>query len=315
METLLQDLRYGLRTLIKSFGFTAVALLSLALGIGANTAIFSFVNAALLRPLPVADPGSLMLAYSSMRDEAYTVGSYPDYVDLRDRNEVFSSFAAYAGVSLSMAAGESTELIGGQIVTGNYFDVLGVKAAVGRTFLPEEDEKPGTHPVALISYGLWQRRFAGDPNIIDRPVTLNGQSFTVIGVTPAGFNGVEVGDVNDIYVPMMMQSLVRPPRGGYSGEMDADLLTKRGPRWLHFVGRLKPGVTQTEAQANIATIAAQLEQAYQNTNRGVGATLYPLSKGDPNSRGTLLSVAGLLMGVVGLVLLIACANIEPVAAG
>jgi predicted permease len=309
METMLQDLRYGFRMLIKSPGFAAVAVLSLALGIGANTAIFSFVNAVLLRPLPVASPDELMFVFSGRSDSPYSVSSYPDYVDYRDRNEVFSGLAAFSSVSVSMTIGDQADTVSGEIVTGNYFDLLGVKLPQGRAFLPEEDQTPGAHAVAVISHALWQRRFGGDPNFLGKELTVNGRSFTVVGIAPAGFNGASVGQTADIYIPMMMQTVVRPPRGGYSGEMDADLLTKRGPRWLNLLGRLKPGINQEQAQAAMSTIASQLEQAYPSTNRGVGVTLFPANKGNPDSRSQTVSVAWLLMGVVGLVLLIACFNV------
>ena len=309
MGNLWQDIRYGGRMLWKSPGFTAIAVLSLALGIGANTSIFSFVNAVLLRALPVAEPAQLVYVFSSNRNTPYNVASYPDYVDYRDKNEVFSALTAYASITLSLNSNDQADQISGQIVTGNYFDTLGVRAQVGRTFLPEEDTTPGGHPVAVISYGLWQSRFAGDPQITGRQLLLNGQSFTIVGVAPAEFNGAAAGQTNDIYVPMAMQALVRPPRGGYSGEMNPDLLARRGPRWLNMVGRLKPGVSAAQAQAAMSTLAAQLAQSYPDTNREVSATVSPVSKGDPTERGTLLSVAGLLLAVVGLVLLIACANV------
>jgi predicted permease len=309
METLLHDVRYGARILWKSPGFTAIAVLSLALGIGANTAIFSFVNAVLLRSLPVAAPEQLVYVFGGNRTTPYNVSSYPDYVDYRDRNEVFSALVAYSPITLSLNSNDQADMISGLIVTGNYFDTLGVRAHVGRTFLPEEDTTPGGHPVAIIGYGLWQSRFGGDPQIAGRQLLLNGQPFTVVGVAPAEFNGAEAGRTNDIYVPMAMQALVRPPRGGYSGEMNPDLLSKRGPRWLDMIGRLKPGVTAEQAQAAMSTLAGQLAQAYPDTNREQIATVSPVSMGDPTRRSTLLSVAGLLLAVVGLVLLIACANV------
>ena len=309
MKTLWQDLRYAARMLLKSPGFTGIAIVSLALGIGANTSIFSFVNAVLLRPLPVTEPERLVFVYNSSRASQYNVSSYPDYVDYRDKNEVFSDTAASSGITVSLNSDDQTEAISGLIVTGNYFDVLGVRAAVGRTFLPEEDRTPGAHPVAIISHGLWQRRFAGDPNAVGKQLLMNGQSFTVVGVAPMNFNGAEVGGISDVYVPMMMQAVVRPPRSGYSGEKNPDLLSVRGAGWLDIIGRLKPGVTIEQAQAGIQTLAKQLEQAYPDTNRDETATLFPVTKGDPEQRGTLLSVAGLLMSVVGLVLLIACANV------
>jgi predicted permease len=309
MGNLWQDIRYGLRMLWKSRGFTAIAVLSLALGIGANTSIFSFVNAVLLKSPPVVEPARLVYVFGGNRTSPYNVSSYPDYVDYRDKNDVFSALIASSGITVSLNSNDQADTINGLLVTGNYFDTLGVHARVGRTFLPEEDTTPGGHPVALISYGLWQSRFAGDPQITGRQMLLNGQPFTIVGVAPAEFNGAETGRTNDIYVPMAMQALVRPPRGGYSGEMNPDLLARRGPRWLDMIGRLKPGVTAVQAQAALSTIAAQLAQAYPDTNQEQIATVSPLSQGDPTQRRTLLSVAGLLLAVVGLVLLIACANV------
>jgi len=309
MKSFWQDLRYAVRMLLKSPAFTAIAVLSLALGIGANTSIFSFVNAVLLKPLPVTEPERLVSVFNSRRANPYDVSSYPDYVDYRDKNEVFSGITAFSFAAVSLNSDDQTEALPGLIVTGDYFDVLGVRAAMGRTFLPEEDRTPGAHPVAIIGYGLWQRRFAADRNIVGKQLLLNGQSFTVVGVAPANFNGTEAGQTKDIYLPMMMQAVVRPPSSGYSGEMNPDPLSKRSHGWLNVIGRLKPGVTIEQAQAGIQTLAKQLEQAYPQTNRDKTATLYPVSKGDPRQRGTLLSVAGLLMSVVGLVLLIACANV------
>ncbi len=309
MKTVWQDMRYAARMLAKTPGLTAVAVLSLALGIGANTSIFSFINAVLLRALPIAEPERLVFVFNGTRSEPYNVSPYPDYVDYRDRNTVFSDLTAYSGISVSLNSDDQVEQISGLIVTGNYFDVLGVRARAGRTFLPEEDRTPGAHPVAIISHGLWQKRFAGDPNAVGKQLLLNGRPFTIVGVAPAGFNGAEAGQTNDIYVPMMMQAVVRPPRSGFSGEMNPDLLSRRSAGWLNMIGRFKPGVRLEQAQSEMKALAKQLEDAYPDTNREETATLFPVAKGDPEQRGTLLSVAGLLTAVVGLVLLIACANV------
>jgi predicted permease len=309
MRTLWQDLRYGARTLWQSPGFTVVAVLSLALGIGANTSIFSFVNAVLLKSLPVADPSRLVYVFSGSRSAPYNVASYPDYVDFRDKNEVFSSLIAYSPISVSLNDNDQPDTISGLIVSGNYFDTLGVRPVLGRAFLPEEDKTPGSNPVVVISHALWQSRFGGDRSVVGKKLLMDGQPFTVVGVAPANFNGAETGRTNDLYVPLAMQALVRPPRGGYSGEMNPDLLSRRGPRWLDMIGRLKPGVTAEQAQAAMSTLAAQLAQAYPDTNKDVTAAVTPASQGDPTERGTLLSVAKLLLAVVGLVLLIACANV------
>jgi predicted permease len=309
MRTFWQDLRYGARMLWQNPGFTAVAVLSLALGIGANTSIFSFVNAVLLKPLPVAQPQQLVYVFSGRRESPYSVSSYPDYVDFRDKNEVFSSLIAYSPISVSFNDNDQPDTISGLIVSGNYFDALGVRPALGRAFLPEEDKTPGSHPVVVISHALWQSRFGGDRSVVGKKLLMNGQPFTIVGVAPADFNGAETGRTNDLYVPLAMQALVRPPRGGYSGEMNPDLLSKRGPRWLDMIGRLKPGVSAQQAQAAMTTLAAQLAQAYPDTNKNVTTAVTPASQGDPEQRGTLLSVAKLLLAVVGLVLLIACANV------
>jgi predicted permease len=293
----------------KSKAFTAVAVLSLALGIGANTTIFSLVNATLLRQLPVADPAGLVYVYSGTAGDPFSRLSYPDFADMRDQNQVFEGLAAFGGISASLNAADETDTVGGAIVTGNYFDVLGVRAALGRTITPDDDHTPGAHPVVVLGHGLWQRRFGGDPGIINRQITLNGQQFTVIGVAPAEFGGAEKGTTRDLYVPMMMQPLMRPPRAGYSGEMNPDLLGVRRNRWLLGIGRLKSGVSVEGAQTAMSVIAKQQETAYPDTNAKRIVALSPLTAGDPTTRGSLVSVAGLLAAVVGLVLLIACANV------
>jgi predicted permease len=308
MRTLWQDVRYGARALWKSPGFTLVAALSIALGIGANTAIFSLVNATLLRRLPVAEPERLAYVYSGTPRGLYSTASYPDYVDFRDRNEAFEGLAARGGISASLGVGDHAELAVGSVVTGNYFEVLGVPAARGRTLTPEDDRTPGAHAVVVLSHGLWQRRFGGG-DVVGREVALNGQQFNVVGVLPAEFTGVDQGRADDIYVPMSMQAVVRPPRGGYSGEMNPDLLKVRGNRWLWMVGRLKPNVQPEQAGAALAVVSKQLEQTYPDTNTGRVVTLARAGEGDPEARGSLVSVAGLLLSVVGIVLLIACANV------
>ena len=306
MDSLIKDFRYAIRGLVKRPGFTAIAVLTLALGIGANTAIFSVVNATLLLPMPVADPDRLVYVFNG---PAGSVFSYPDYAALRDQNNVFDGLLAFGGIAASLNSNDQTDLTNGAIVTGNFFDVIGVRAQLGRVFSTDDDKTPGGHPVVVISQGLWQRRFAGDPNIVGRQLLLNGNTFTVIGVLPAGFNGLQLGPIRDLYVPMMMQHTMRPPRAGYSGEMNPDLLQTRGNRWLFSVGRLKPGVAPEQAQASLALIAQQLAETY-TVNRGRGVSVSPFSQGDnPSNRQQLSSVARLLMGVVGIVLLIACANV------
>src|SRR5437762_2193247 len=307
MESLLQDIRYGFRSLFKRPAFTAIALLTLALGIGANTTIFSLVNATLMRRLPVTDPEHLVYVFHG---DPGSVFSYPDYAELRDQNQVFDGMIAWGGITASLNSNDQTDLEGGAIVSGNFFQVLGVQAQLGRLISPDDDRTPGAHPVTVISHGLWQRRFAGNPSVIGQQLLLNGHSFTIIGVTPPGFNGAQIGSVRNLYVPMMMQAVMRPPRSGYSGDMNPDLLQVRRNRWLFSIGRLKPGVTAQQAQAALATIAKQQEQAYPDSNRGRTVTILGVNGGDdPATRRQMSSVAILLMSVVGAVLLIACANV------
>ena len=304
---MLKDLRYAIRSLIKRPGFVAVAVITLALGIGANTAIFSVVNATLLRTAPVSDPNHLVFVFNGPSGSVF---SYPDYAALRDQNNVFDGLIAWGGITASLNSDSQTDLVTGAIVSGNFFDVLGVRARLGRVITTSDDQTPGAHPVAVISQGLWQTRFGGDPNIIGRQLVLNGNNFTVIGVLPAGFDGLQLGITRDLYVPMMMQASMRPPRAGYSGEMNPDLLQVRGNRWLYCVGKLKPGVSAAQAQSSLTLITKQLEESYPDTNRGRGIAISAFSESDdPAGRQQLSSVARLLMGVVALVLLIACANV------
>lgn len=304
---MIKDIRFAVRSLLKRPGFTVIAVLTLALGIGANTAIFSVVNATLMQTPPVSDPERLVFVFNG---PAGNVFSYPDYAAVRDQNNVLDGLIAWGGISASLNSNDQTDLVTGAIVTGNFFEVLGVRAQLGRVITTDDDKTPGAHPVAVISQGLWQGRFAGDPNIIGRQLLLNGNNFTVIGVLPKGFDGLQLGITRDLYVPMMMQATMRPPRAGYSGEMNPDLLQARGNRWLYSVGRLMPGVTEAQAQSSLALITKQLEEAYPQQSGGRGISISPLSAtDDPTGRQQLSSVARLLMGVVGIVLLIACANV------
>jgi predicted permease len=307
MHNLIQDLRFGLRSLMKQRGFTLVAVITLALGVGANSTIFSVVNATLLRSLPVANPETLVYVFNSTTGSAF---SYPDYAELRDRNQSLESLIAWGGISVSLNSNDQTDLVSGAIVTGNYFQTLGVGATKGRVITPDDDKTPGAHPVVVISNGFWLRRFGGDQNIVGKQLLLNGNSFTIIGVAPRDFGGVQFGVVRDLYVPMMMQAIVRPPRAGYSGEMDPDLLKRRSNRWLFALGKLKPGVSLEQSQAELAMITSQQADANPETNKGRSIQMVAFNQtDDPDQRRQLGSVATLLMSVVALVLLIACANV------
>lgn len=309
VEDLWQDLRYGLRMLVKKPGFALIAVFTLALGIGANTTIFSLVNATLLRQLPLTEPERLAYVFSGNPNSPYSNASYPDYEEFRDQNQAFSGLAAWGGITASLNSNDQTDLVTGAIVSGNFFDVIGVRAAMGRAISGEDDRTPGEHAVAVISQGLWQRRFGGAADIIGRQIILNGQGFTIIGVLPPEYKSVVQDRVDDLYVPMMMQAVMRPPRASYSGEMNPDLLKVRRNRWLWMIGRLKPGITIEQAQASLIPITKQQEQLYPETNRNRLLTLTRVTDGDPENRSSLLRAAALLLSVVGIVLLIACANV------
>jgi len=303
METLWQDVRFGFRILFKSPAFTLVAALSLALGIGANTAVFSIINASLLKPLPVEEPGRLVSLFTTdTKNPGNLPTSHLNYVDYRDQNQVFSGLLAYTFTQVSLTRGETTEPVFGLVVSGNYFDVLGVKAAMGRTFMPHEDKTPGAHPVAVLSHGLWQRSFGGDPNLVGKTISLNRHDFTVVGIVPEGFTGTDLGPGPDLWVPMMMHNQTQPGFDWYD--------TRRG-LFLNMVGRLNPGVSVSQAQASLKIFAGQLAQSYPRDNEGRSAKVIPLLQAriDPDGSGQLLLASGVMMGVVALVLLIACANI------
>ena len=301
-----QDLRYAFRMLLKQPGFTAAVVVTLALGIGANTAVFSLVNATLFRRLPV--PNRDGLVYVSRGGGVF---SYPGYVWLRDGNQVMDGLAAWGGIAASLSSDNSAELVNGVIVTGNFFEILGIRAAQGRLITPADDVKPGGHPVAVISHDFWQTRFAGAPDIVGRVVRLNGQQFTIIGVAPAGFPGPQLGNMRHLYVPMMMQAIMRPPRAGYSGEMNPDLLSHRTNSWLFLVGRLKSGVTVEQARAQLDTLTQTFAQTLATSGPPPrhSANVVPVDVGNAAQRQQMVSVALLLGGVVGAVLLIGCANV------
>lgn len=235
MKTFWQDLRYSLRTFAKSPGFTFVVVITLALAIGANATIFTWIKAVLLEPSPgIERPEELVEIWGATRNNSALSTSYLDYLDFRDRNEVLSGLVAHQVLSLTLGRGGKPERVWGAVVSGNYFDMIGVKAAIGRTFLPEEDRTPNTHPVVVIGNGLWQRRFGGDPNVIGRTVTLNEHEFTVIGVAPKEFGSTYAGIALDVWTPVMMKSHVARPHFS---------LTDRGSRWLMVMGRLRAGKT------------------------------------------------------------------------
>ncbi|MCI0387294.1 MAG: ABC transporter permease [Acidobacteria bacterium] len=302
MQTLWQDLRYGARMLLKQPGFTLIAVLTLALGIGANTAIFSFVNSLFLRPLPVPNPERVARMYAEdTQGRKFDVFSYPNYADLRDRSQTLQGLAAHSHVAASVGLGAGAENSEGEVVTGNYFHVLGVNAALGRALLPEDDQTPGAHPVVVISHAFWQRRLGADKNAVGKKLYINGHPFTVVGVMPEGFKGTYQAFAADFWAPMMMHGQVRP-RGL--------TLDSRGWGWLSGTARLNPGVALAEAQAELDRLIKQILQESPRGNRGVvGFRLFPASALPEEFRQGASGMLGFFMVVVGLVLLAACANI------
>ena len=290
METLLQDVRYGLRMILKKPGFTVIAVVALALGIGANTAIFSVVNGVLLRPLPYEDPDRLVrLSEWSPQVPGMSI-SYPNFIDWREQNSVFSGLAATQFDSYNLTGLDEPERLQGRNVSANFFEVLGVKPVLGRTFLAEED-RAGAGRACIISYGLWQRRFGSDPNILGKSLTLNGESYTLVGVLPQSYR---YGTPTDVFVPLGLQedSGFTKQRGNHPG--------------IYAVARLKPGVSFEQAEAEMKGIAQRLAEAYPKENSGNSVTLTPLREffvGDIRTSLLILLVA------VGFVLLIACANV------
>ncbi|HMY76494.1 MAG TPA: ABC transporter permease, partial [Blastocatellia bacterium] len=302
MQTFFQDLRYGARMLLKHRGFTLVALLTLALGIGANTAIFSVVNAVLLRPLPYAEPERLV-AIGGM--DAHKPGvkdssSYPDFFDWRMRNQSFEAIAAYHQTTLTLTGADAPAHLSGQVVTAELFDVLKTQPLLGRNFT-RADEKLGGADVAraaIISHALWQKRFGADPKVIGRALTLNQKQFQIIGVAKPGFQFPIQADPVEIWVT--------PAEDAESLEGKQPVTERRGYRLLESVGRLKPGVTIAAAQAEMKLLAANLEKEYPDNNTNQSAIVLPFHRDlVANSREPLL----ILLAAVSCVLLIACANV------
>lgn len=311
MQTLIQDLKFALRMMRKAPGFTAVAVLALALGIGVNTTILSTVNGFILRPLPIEKPDELVAAFWGRKKDSqvWSDFSYPNYVDLRSQNKSFSGLAVWNAMnsaSLSTTdsrnAGDSgrAEIIWGETVSANYFEVMGVKPILGRGFLPEEDRTQNTHPVVVISHALWQRRFNADAAIVGKTIYLNGTAFTVIGIAPESFTGSRFVLRHSFWVPLMMRSKFG---------LGADWETNRDWTNLNLYGRLKPGVTMAQAEAELNLLAESLAKQYPgNADTKIQVTTELDSRYQEVTQ--LFKLSGLLaLCVSGLVLLVACANV------
>ena len=318
METFWQDIRFGARTLIKNPMFTAVALVTLALGIGANTTIFSLTDQVLLRDLPVDHPEQLVILRSPGEKSGRTSSdgdgaasfSYPMYKELRYRIDVLAGVLARYSVSLSVAGQGQTERVSGELVSGNYFQLLGVAPAYGRAFTPADETAPGANPVVMLSYAFWKRRFGGDPSVLNKTLQVNGTPLTIVGVTPKSFTGVQIGWTPDVFVPITMKPEMTPNWDGLNDPSDY---------WLAIIGRLKQGfaapLKQTalapqyrailEAQAALMKQGSEAEKKFLE----MPLLLEPGSHGRPILQRDIKEPLLILTGMVGLVLLIACANL------
>ena len=285
---------------MKRPGFVAVAVITLALGIGANTAIFSLVNAVLLRSLPVDQPHQIVSVAIRGKGDAMSAFSFPNYRDFRDRNDALSGLLVYRFVPLSLSRSGVNERVWGFEVSGNYFDVLGVNAIKGRTFHGEEDKTPLANPVAVVSYESWQARFGGDPNLVGKDVLLNNHQFKVIGIAPPGFKGTEMVYTPEIWLPSSMIEWVEP---------GSNWLEDRDTRNFFANGRLKPGVTVRQAEASLNLLAQQLAKEYPDTNEGQSIKVVPPGFILPDLRGAVVNFTWVLMAAVALVLVVTCTNL------
>jgi macrolide transport system ATP-binding/permease protein len=299
LSTLAADIRYSVRSLLKNPGLTLAAVLSLGLGIGANTTIFTWVQAVLFRPIPVAaDPSSIRIAAMENREGQSRSWSYPNFVDFRDRATMLD-VVAQDDQTFSIAVDQTAERAWGGLVSGNYFEVLGIRPAAGRFFTAQDDVTPGGHPVAVIGYSLWQRRFAGNPGIVGKQVAINNTPITIIGVAPEGFIGSFFGVATAAWVPMAMQKEM----------IGGDRMNQRGNGWFQSIVRLKPGVSQEQAQAEASSIMAQLEQEHREFNDGRRLRIVQTWEAPFGAATVLAPILAVLSILVALVLVIACANV------
>jgi predicted permease len=303
MENLIKDIRYGVRMLMKNPGVTMVAVITLALGIGANTAIFSGVNAFLMRPLSVPNAVELVRPIEISDDRGTSDEfSYPDFLDYREQSTSFTGLAAEDMIQAAVDTENQNDVVWGQVVSANYFDVLQVKPILGRAFLPDEDKTAGANHVVVLSHSFWQRRMAGDPNIVGKSVQLNNRAYEVIGVAPDYFVGTKFALALDFWTPISMAEELRRNPG---------ILADRGSHWMNAIGRLKPGVSIEQASAEFATIVTRLNQAYpDNRAATTQGQVHSEVDGRWQEMGPVFKSAGAIaMAIVGLILLIACANV------
>src|SRR5947207_6966922 len=302
-DEFLQDLRFGARMLVRSPGFSILAILCLTLGIGTNAAVFSWIEGILIRPYPlVAHQDRMVALFGTRKGTTEKEGlSYPDFLDLQKNSTLFESFIVDRITGTTLSVGDRAERATGGIVSANYFDALGVRPILGRGFRPEEGTGRNAHPVTVISQQTWKDRYKGDPEIIGKTQFLNGVQHTIIGVAPEKFYGTFVGYAFNFWVPTSMQETFDST--GYHME---DL----SARWIESYAFLKPGVSREQAQSELNAVATRLEKDYPETNRGQGFQILPLWKTPFNQAGTIMPTLGIALAVVLFVLLIACANVS-----
>lgn len=305
MSDLTLDIRHAARGLLRNPGFAAAAILTLGLGIGANTTIFSLVNALLFRSLPVERPDQLVSLFTTdKKNPGFAPLSHLNWRDYRERNDVFSGVLGYDFTAMSVATGSGEpKLVVGQLVSENYFEVLGIRAERGRSFLPEEGKAPT--PVAVLSHGFWQEQLGGDPSVVGRTLAINSQAFTVVGVAPASFTGTDVGVRPELWLPMSMNRAIKT-------DASTNWYEQRRGLFVNAIARLRPGTSIEQAQAALGAIAQNLEREFPDDNKGRAVTLIPLSQAtvNPGARGGVIAASALLMTIVGFVLLVACANVS-----
>jgi len=293
-----KDIVYATRRLLSTPGFLVIALATLALGVGFNTTIFTFVNGFLIRPLPVADPDRLVTLNFGKRQPAPNV-SFPDYLDIRDRNQVFSSYAAGRIMPMALSLTGANARIWGYLVTGNYFDTLGISPWRGR-FISAADDGPSPSPVAVISYACWQQRFGADPNIVGGNAKINGERFTIIGIAPPGFIGTERFVGAEIWVPF---SVIRVIEG-------RDWRPTRDTHNAWSIARLKPGISMKQAEASLAVLASQMAHEHPESDEGFTIRLSPPGLIGLFLRNIVIGMVAALMLIAGLTLLVACTNLS-----
>ena len=314
METLLQDVRYALRGLRRARAFTAVALLTLALGIGVNASIFSVVNAILFRPLPVENPDALVDIYGHQASaNTHDTHSYPNYLDYRASTRTLASIAGYSNFFANLSIQGSSEIVIGEVVTDNYFQTLGVRPILGRAFVPQEFVAQGANPVAVISYRFWQSRFGGQPDVLEKTLRLNGITYAIIGVAPASFGGMVPAATAQMWIPTAMVEHVQPMGNQRtSGKSTGDTrLEQRGRGWLWIKGRIRPGSDLAQVRAEFDGMSRQLAATYPVTNANERITIVPSTdvRISPDVDGVLRGAGLVMIAAVGLVLIVACANL------